>query len=241
MKKLSKKVINLSQKYRKRGFSHRDIAKKLKIGLGSAFEYTKNITINKKQHLALKRRNLPKITPEQRKIAGSLNPHKFKPQYTKEDLIGFIRKFVEQKKRIPFKKEVSSHKPYVRLFGSWNNAIKAAGFSPNPTKFAKKHRAFDGHKCDSFAEFVIDNWFSQNKILHQIHIPYPGSNMSCDFMMDDTRIEFIGLKGEAKKYDQLLKKKRNLAKKLGLTVIEIYPEDPFPKNKLDKILHFLVK
>jgi hypothetical protein len=143
--------------------------------------------------------------------------------------------------RIPTKKEVSSHKPYVRLFGSWNNAIKEAGFKPNPVKFARKHLSLDGHKCDSFAELIIDNWLYQNNIPHQIHIRYPNSPMSSDFLIDEIRIEFIGLEGQLKKYDHLLKRKRDLTKKQNLKVIEIYPQDLFPKNNLDKKLKFLLK
>jgi predicted nucleic acid-binding Zn ribbon protein len=148
-----------------------------------------------------------------------------------------IKTFVGENGRIPLKKEMwGIYKPSRRIFGTWNKAIKAAGFEPNPLKFAKKHTAFDGHKCDSFAEFVIDNWLYQNNIPHQVHVSYPNSSMSSDFVVNGTWLEFVGLEGEVKKYTELLKKKRNLTKKLGLKVIEIYPRDLFPKNRLDRIL-----
>jgi hypothetical protein len=111
MKKLPSKIIKLCKKYRKMGTSHRNIAKKLQISLGSAFKYTKGIRLSKKQHLALKLRNFPRITFHQRRLGGLHSPCKFQPKYTRE---------------------VSSHKPYIRLFNSWNNAIKRAGFEPNP-------------------------------------------------------------------------------------------------------------
>lgn len=126
-------------------------------------------------------------------------------------------------------------------FGSWNRAIKTAGFEPNPVMFANKHLANDGHKCDSFAEMVIDNWLHQNNILHQVHVRYPQSLMNSDFLINDIRIEFVGLEGESKKYDRFLKRKRNLIKRQNLKVIEIYPEDLFPHNKLSKILTGVIK
>lgn len=238
MKKISLEKINLCKKYRKEGLSHRDIKRKLNIGLGTIFKYTKNIRISQSQHLALKRRCVDShhFTHEQCKKGGLNCSHKFQPKYTKNDLVNFIQDFTTKKGRIPLKREVTSHHPYIRLFGSWNNAIKQAGFKTNPVKFAKKHTAFDGHRCDSFAEFIIDNWLYQHKIPHQVHVRYLNSAMSSDFLINNVRIEFIGLEGEIKRYDQLLKKKRILIKKRGLKVIEIYPKDLFPKNKLDLVL-----
>ena len=51
------------------------------------------------------------------------------------------------------------------IFGSWNNAVEAAGFKPNPVLFAEKHTADDGHHCDSLAEKIIDDWLNSQKIL----------------------------------------------------------------------------
>lgn len=212
MKKLSSRITSLCCQLRRKGLSHREISKRLKIGLGSAFKYSKGINLTKKQHLALKGRNLSLITLEKRRLGGLHFPSKFKAKYNRKNLISFIKRFVEKNKRIPTKKEVSSHKPYVRLFGSWNNAIKEAGFNPNPVKFARKHRAFDGHKCDSFAEFIIDNWLYQKGIPHKIHVPYSNSSMSSDFWINNTH-----------------------------KVIEIYPEDLFLRNKIDKIFQPLLK
>lgn len=160
---------------------------------------------------------------------------------TEQEIITEIKEFYKNNGRIPLKREYLHAKAARARFGSWNKAIKAAGFGTNPIMFAKKHIAFDGHKCDSFAEFIIDNWFSQNKISHQIHVSYPNSPMSADFLIGNVRIEFVGLEGEVKKYDQLLKRKRALIKRQNLKVIEIYPKDLFPKNKLSKILTGMIK
>lgn len=238
MKKLPLKIINLCKEYRTNGLSHRDISKKLNIGLGSVSKYCKDITLTRAQHLFLMRRNLPRITAEQRRNAGLHNPNKFIPKYSKKDLTEFIKSFVKNKKRIPTKREVTSHKPYVRLFGSWNNAIIAAGFEPNPVMFSKKHLANDGHKCDSLAEKIIDDWLFFKGIPHETKIPYNKNGMTADFKVGEILIEFLGLTGQLEKYDKLVKIKEKLWKEQKLKVIKIYPKDLFPVNKLNQIIKF---
>lgn len=157
---------------------------------------------------------------------------------SREFLINEIQEFYLKNKRIPLKKEFPQAKAVRLRFGSWNKGIITAGLRPNPVKFARKHTALDGHRCDSFAEFIIDNWLHKHNVQHKIHVPCPNSNMSSDFLINDIRLEFIGLEGESKKYDQLLLEKRQLVKKQKLRVIEIFPEDLFPKNKLSQLLHF---
>ncbi len=129
------------------------------------------------------------------------------------------------------------YRPAREHFGTWNSAIKTAGFDPNPVMFAKKYIANDGHKCDSLAEKIVDDWFYARKIKHKVNIPYPGKNrLTVDFKIGEYWIEFFGLNGEHKRYDELKDKKLQLAKKYRLELIEIYPEHLFPKNKLNKVL-----
>lgn len=236
MTALPSKIIEQAQKYRKDGWSHRDITSRLGISLGSAFKYTQHIKLTRRQHLTLKWRNIPKPTYEQMRAGGLKATHKFKPQYSGEDLTRSIQNFFQQHGRIPLKREVTSHKPYVRLFGSWNAAIKAAGYRTNPVKYARKHYTKDGHKCDSFSEFVIDNWLSQHNIPHKIHIRYPETLLTSDFLVEDIYIEFVGLEGKNMKYDQYLAKKRRFIRNHRLHVIEVKPADLFPKNKLASVL-----
>lgn len=188
--------------------------------------------------MILKRRCLPKITFEQRRLGGLHSPNKFKTKYSKDDLILLIKKFVKSKGRIPTKREVSSHKPYVRIFGSWNNAIMEAGYKPNPVMFANKYIANDGHKCDSLAEKVIDDWLSFKGIKHKTKIPYNYNGMTADFKVNGILIEFLGLTGQLKKYDRLVKIKEKLWKEQNLKVIKIYPNDLFPHNRLHEIIKF---
>lgn len=154
----------------------------------------------------------------------------------KEVIIDKIKKFYTINKRIPFKQEMwGIHKPARRIFGSWNNAIISAGFKSNPVKFANKHIARDGHKCDSLAEKIIDDWLFERKIKHETKVPYNHRRMTADFKIDDVYIEFFGLQGEVKSYDRLIKEKEQLWKERNLEIIKIYPKDLFPKNKLDQI------
>lgn len=156
---------------------------------------------------------------------------------TKAKIIELIKGFYKVNKRIPLKRE-SHHYDAARLrFGTWNKAIETAGFKPNPVMFAKKHIANDGHKCDSLAEKIIDDWLYARRIKHKRMVPYPSNkSLTADFVTRNNWIEFFGLAGEIKEYDRLLKKKRMLSKKYKFPLIEIYPKDLFPVNRLSEII-----
>ncbi len=155
----------------------------------------------------------------------------------KEVLTKEIKDFVLREKRIPFKNELDHYHAIRARFGSWNKAVKLAGFEPNPVKFSRRHIAKDGHQCDSLAEKIIDDWIFARKIEHKRRVYYPGDyGLTVDFMIGDYWIEFFGLYGGHKRYDQLRKLKLKLAKTYNLKLLEIYPKDLFPKNNLVEIL-----
>jgi len=154
-------------------------------------------------------------------------------------IIRRIQRFHNKNNRIPMKREMwGIYKPARKIFGSWNKAIIAAGFKPNPVMFAEKHIANDGHKCDSLAEKIIDDWLYERSIVHQTKVPYDGTKMTADFKVGNTLVEFFGLQGEVIKYDRLVKEKEKIVKERNLSLIKIYPEDLFPRNKLSEILKF---
>ena len=135
----------------------------------------------------------------------------------------------------------AAYKKARNSFGTWNKAIAAAGYKPNPIMFANRYTAKDGHVCDSMAEMIIDDWLNSRGISHQRSIPYPEFNkMTCDFVVNKTFIEFFGLEGEVRDYDRLMKLKRKLSKKHELNLVEIKPNHLFPKNKLDDVLDSLI-
>lgn len=141
------------------------------------------------------------------------------------------------------KAEATSIYYQVRLrFGTWNNAIKAAGFNPNPVRFAKHYYALDGHYCDSMSEKIVDDWLFTHHVPHLIHVSYPWNNgMSADFKVDDYWVELFGLAGELKVYDDLKAKKLDLIKQHKLKLITLIASDAFKPNMLDLKLSCLLK
>jgi len=157
-----------------------------------------------------------------------------------EELILKIRTFVKKCGRIPFKREMLNYHAFRSRFGTWNNAISVAGFDPNPVMFANKHIANDGHNCDSLSEKIVDDWLFARKIEHKRNVHYPGKDgLTVDFLINNHWIEFFGLRGEHKRYDELMEKKLKIAEKYRLKLTEIYPEDLFPKNRLSERFKFL--
>jgi len=242
-----------AKKLRKAGWSHRDIAERLNIALGSAFKYSRQIRLSPEQHLKLKRRNINHLRLshknqshskmlEARRRGGRNTPSKFKPKYSRRDLLKLIEDFAETYGRTPTKREfIAEYRAFLRVFGTWNNAIKAAGLAPNPVRFAHKFIANDGHKCDSLSEKIIDDWLNARKIEHKINVPYPGNNrFTADFVVGNYWIEFFGLSGEHERYDELKKQKVGVAKDHALDLIEIYPQDLFPEFKLEERLAILL-
>ena len=151
-----------------------------------------------------------------------------------------IQNFYAENGRIPLKKELPHYRSIRGNFGTWNNAIRAAGLEPNPVMFAKKYVAKDGHKCDSLAEMIIDNWLFSRSIPHERSYPYPGDlGLTVDFLIKGFWVEFFGLSGQHKRYDELKELKFSVAKEYKLKLIEIYPEDLFPESKLEELLKSL--
>jgi hypothetical protein len=159
---------------------------------------------------------------------------------TKNKILSDIRDFYQKNKRIPFKREFSHYVAAQNRFGTWNKAIIAAGFNPNPVMFANKHVANDGHICDSLSEKIIDDFLYKNNVSHELHTPYDNNKMVADFKIKDWLIEFVGLEGNSKIYDKALKRKRDWISAQKLKVKEIYPSDLFPINKLGAIIKELI-
>lgn len=154
--------------------------------------------------------------------------------YTAKSVIAIIQKFVVENGRIPIKNELGYlNRLARRFFGTWNNAIEAAGYDPNPVMFAKHYLAKDGHKCDSMAEKIVDDWLCTHKIEHHIHVPYPWKNgMKCDFLVGDTWIEIFGLEGNLARYDVLKKEKLELIKNQKLKLFAVTLKDVYSKKRL---------
>lgn len=221
---------------RESGKTHREIAKALNISLGSASLWTKNIYISPAQKIAIEKRRAQPYSTEEKKeelrkiIKVRLGPYQYRQKYTDESLLNKIIEFHKSHGRIPLKREFNQFAEYRTRFGSWNKAIKAAGFKPNKVIFSKRYKANDGHVCDSFAEKIIDDYLSKNSIEHVCHVPYPGTRMSADFVIKNVFVEYFGLAGLKSNYDRLIKEKRAVCKKANINLLEIYPSALFADN-----------
>lgn len=145
-----------------------------------------------------------------------------------------IRNFVSKSGRIPVKYELPGLYSKARMgYGTWNKAIEAAGYDPNPVMFAKHYLAKDGHKCDSMAEKIVDDWLYAKKIGHNVHVAYPWHNgMKCDFLVGDTWIEIFGLEGNVTRYDELKKEKLILVEQFKLKLLCLSLKDVYSKSML---------
>lgn len=152
-----------------------------------------------------------------------------------------IKNFVKRLGRIPIKHELPALYSRARCaFGTWNDAINAAGFEPNPVRFSKHFVANDGHPCDSLSEKIIDDWLFARKIPHEVKVKYPWNNgMSADFKIGEYWIELFGLTGQLKSYDRLMKIKLEKINEYKLNLISIYLGDLFPSNRLGEKLGVL--
>ena len=163
--------------------------------------------------------------------------------YTPESLLDIIRNTAQKLKRVPARREIKNINDSCRkVFGSWNNAIKAAGFQPNRSHNQRMYKrvftkALDGHICDSVSELLIDNWFIKNKIEHERNISYPDTNHKADWGINlkgkTIFVEYFGLAKDSPRYDRSITKKKTLCCKHKIKLIEVYPWDLYPKINLD--------
>ncbi|MDP3697454.1 MAG: hypothetical protein Q8R55_05550 [Candidatus Taylorbacteria bacterium] len=178
--------------------------------------------------------------------------HNFK--YTPQQITDFIRKFFSENDRVPAKRELGKIcDTTIRLFGSWNKAIEAAGLQPNRShenRMYKRTRtkAADGHVCDSVSEAIIDNWLTENKIPHERNTKYPNSKHLADWSIkENIFIEYFGLAKDSPRYDRAVKEKLKLCKKNNIKLIAIYPKDLYPKvrlkdkfSEIDKVVNLVL-
>ena len=165
------------------------------------------------------------------------------PKYTSQKLINIIRQKVEELQRIPARREMKENKTCQKIFGSWNNAIIAAGFHPNRSHSQRMYKrtntkALDGHLCDSVSESLIDNWLTENNIFHERDATYPETNHKADWVIfiggQKIFVEYFGLANDSPRYDRAVREKKFICEKYKLKLIEIYPQDLYPKSRLDE-------
>ncbi len=132
-----------------------------------------------------------------------------------KEILDQIKKFYAEHGRIPLKREFNHYHAARNRFGNWNNAVRAAGYKPNPIMFADKCLATDGHICDSIAEKIIDDYLFEKEIEHERAVLYPEGIYTADFKIGNKFIEYFGLAGEHQRYDEL--------RKIKLRIPPLYP------------------
>ncbi|MCX6737848.1 MAG: hypothetical protein NTY11_00245 [Candidatus Parcubacteria bacterium] len=176
----------------------------------------------------------------------SLSCRRKAEQKNPEELLKIIKEVTEILKRVPARREINKiHYSCRKIFGSWNNAVIAAGFQPNRSHNQRMYKrvntiAIDGHLCDSISEALIDNWLYKNKISHERNVHYPKTNHRADwailFKNQKIFIEYFGLVNDSSRYDRCVKEKKKLCKNQNISLIAIYPRDLYPKNHLENNL-----
>ncbi len=169
-----------------------------------------------------------------------------KPKYTSQELINIIKQEVQSLCRIPSRREISKISDSCKKsFGSWNNAIIAAGFEPNRSHSQRMYKrsiakAADGHICDSISELLVDNWFYKNNIPHERDVFYPNTRHKADWAIPAKRrkifVEYFGLANDSPRYDRAVREKIKLCRKSKISLISIYPQDLYPKEFLEEKL-----
>lgn len=236
-----------AQSLRSKGRTHREIAKQLHISSSTAHLWTKGIRLTNSQKQAIHFRRVQSFRKnwhiskiERQNIGNRLGA--INKKHTKQSLIEGIKKFYRKNNRIPLKRELPTNTACRVYFGSWNKAIVAAGFQPNPEYFTKRTCANDGHMCDSTIERLVDDWLFRHGIPHERNRYYPDSKMTADFYIRkcEVWIELFGLKGAHKNYDRKHKRKLDIAHRKKLNFIALYTTDVLNKNlvtKLGSLIH----
>lgn len=166
--------------------------------------------------------------------------------YTPDQLITLLKRTASEMQRTPAKREIRTlAERCARTFGTWNNAIVAAGLKPNRSHDHRMYKrmlakALDGHMCDSISEAIIDNWLYANGIPHEQYRRYPEGNYQVDWIITIARktffVEYFGLANDSPRYDRSIKKKRLLCRKHDIKLIEIYPWDLYPRLQMERKL-----
>jgi len=151
------------------------------------------------------------------------------PQYDKEGLVQELIKLFTESNFITSKLvNPSIYHQACKLFGSWNEALTAAGIPiMDSTKRGVKRLCLDGHGADSAEEAFLDNWLHSHGITHEVNKYYPGTTLTCDFYLPefDLWVEYLGLYQVDSNYRNRYAKKKEIASKEGFTLVGVLASD----------------
>lgn len=103
-------------------------------------------------------------------------PHR-KSRWSDEELINTLQTFAEQHGRTPCTADFKSSEPpywttFGKRFGSWANALEAAGLNPNHRLYGHMYRSNHGHIRPSWFEGQCDDILGAFGIAHEHDVPY---------------------------------------------------------------------
>jgi len=129
----------------------------------------------------------------------------------------------------------SQPKGYQDVFGSWLQALDAAGVLEGGVRKTRRGYiclAKDGHECRSIGEKIVDDYLYTHNIPHEKEPSYPGEKkFRADWKVGKYFIELWGLAGE-EDYDRKMHEKKDILQKYRIPLIEIIFSD---LRTLDKI------
>jgi hypothetical protein len=118
--------------------------------------------------------------------------------YSKEDCITLIQQFYKENNRIPTGYEFENSSPerttIIKIFGTWNSAIKASGFIPSESNgFSIRTKGKDGILYDSKVEAYFSDNYLYGKYTYNYEPKY-GDGRLFDFYIKelDVYIEIDG-------------------------------------------------
>lgn len=151
------------------------------------------------------------------------------PQYSREELLRVLNGIYQKNNFITSKLVPRAiHHQAVKIFGSWVDAVTAAGLPIDLNNRGKKKvTCLDGHEADSAEEAFLDNWLSARGISHEINKYYPGTRLTCDFYLPeyDLWVEYLGLYGSDSSYQARFAKKQEISEKEGFRVVGLQAND----------------
>lgn len=162
-------------------------------------------------------------------------------KYSKEDIIKSIQTFKNITGRLPGIRDFGSNNPQYpnhdtvkERFGSWNNAIKAAGFEPNlQNGFGVNTFGLDGHLYRSQAEaYFVDNYLFE-KHIYEIEPKYPESNWRYDWYLPDLDL-YIELAGGL--HPQRIEEKIQINRSLNRKCLVIPTQKIYNKSYIESVL-----
>lgn len=154
-----------------------------------------------------------------------------------------IQRFYLKNKKIPHRKdfdgdiEFPSCTTLERVFGSWNKAIEAAGYTPNNQDgFGTRTTGLDGILYRSKAEAYFCDTYLYSKYTYDVEPKYPNSNWMYDWYIRELDL-YIELDGEIR--PERTKEKIEANKQLDRNCLFIKTKDIYKDDNLEELIQVM--